>query len=281
MFWEEWRDEEKSPRVVVEGSGDLIEMAKAHLTRKDYTAAAIYSRKALEFLCHQICAKANLSVLHVESSKGRKVEHFLNALESRLAELVDDTRRAKALLLLGRLKQAREFVLNRNAHFDVDEEDALSGEVGSAIETVKELLVFLDEQKWENELFHSGRAMIAAEQMKANLAAARELAAKPAPRQCQAALGVAFGWFWREYGMKISVMLPLGIEPTAAKIWEAAKEQSKIPDDVAKKLDANKGYLYGCIKVEKFDPVKFEEAAKLLEELATPTEVKDKIPVKV
>ena len=50
VFWEEWRDEEKSPRVVVEGSGDLIEMAKAHLTRKDYTAAAIYSRKALEFL---------------------------------------------------------------------------------------------------------------------------------------------------------------------------------------------------------------------------------------
>ena len=111
--------------------------------------------------------------------------------------------------------------------------------------------------------------MIAAEQMKANLAAARELAAKPAPRQCQAALGVAFGWFWREYGMKLGVMLTLGVEPTAAKICGPAKEQNKISDDVAKKLDANKGYLYGCVKVDKFDPAKFE-AAKLLEELIAP-----------
>jgi HEPN domain-containing protein len=271
VLWEEWRDEEKSPRVVAEGSGDLLEMAARHLRKRDYTAAAVYARKALEALCYRICAKASLSVLHIEFPKQRKVEHFLSVLTPRLEEVVDDTRRPKALELLARLEQARAFVLNRNAHFDVEEEDTLSAEVGTALEVVEDLTAFLAEQSWAGETFHSGRKLTALEQMNAQLAAARALAAKGAKRQCQAAMKLGHGFFWQAYGATLGVLLPLGVEIAASAIWKAADEQTKVPADVKARLDAAKGYLFGSVKVDKFDAAEFEEAAKLLEEFAAPS----------
>ena len=137
VLWEEWRNEDNSPHVVAEGGGDLIEMAERHLQRKDFKAAAIYARSALEALCHRTCAKARLPVVHVEQLKDRKLEDYIVVLEDRLGELVDEKRRQAALLLVARLREAQAFVLNRNSHFDVEEEDTLSVEVKSAIQTLQ------------------------------------------------------------------------------------------------------------------------------------------------
>ena len=270
VLWEEWHNGENSPRVVAEGSGDLLEMADRHLQRKDYTAAAVYARKALESLCYQTCAKASLLVLHVEFPKQRKVEHFINAIRPRLEELVDDARRARALELLAQLEQARAFVLNRNAHFDVEEEDTLSAEVGAAIEVVKGLKMFLSEQAWENANFHSGRKLTALEQMNAHLASARDLVMKGAKCQCRGEMRSAHDLFWQAYGEKLGVLVPLGVKITAAVIWSAAQVQEKLTADSNTRLDSAKGYLYGSVKGDKFDAAKFEEAATLLEELVAP-----------
>jgi HEPN domain-containing protein len=226
-LWEEWRDGENSPRIVAEGSGDLLEMADRHLQTKDYTAAAVYARKALERLCHRICAKASLFVLHVEFPNERKVEHFLNALTPRLRELVDNARRAQALQLLSRLEQARAFVLNRNAHFDLEEEDTLSAEVGTAIEVMKDLTTFLTAQSWKKANFESGRTLTSLEQMNAEISAARKAAAKGAINQARLSLANAHNAFWRVFGLK------LGCSCQSANSRQARKFGNKLRFKIA------------------------------------------------
>ena len=270
ILWEEWRDGENSPRVVAEGSGNLLSTARSHLAHKDYTAAAVYARKAFEGLCHHVCAKAALFVLHVGSSKDRKVEHYWSALNARLGELLDDGRRATALELIARLEQAREFVLNRNAHFEVEDEDTLSGEVGAAIGIVDELTQFFRAQSWANECFQSGRVVPPLEQMNAHLTAARKAAAQKANKQCRLALSRAHGFFWIVFGEKIGVLLPLGSAMTPASIWPQAVSQGKLTPEILARLTAARPYLYGSIKSGQFDAAKFEEASKLLEDLCVP-----------
>lgn|GEM_PF-5005318 len=64
--------------------------------------------------------------------------------------------------------------------------------------------------------------------------------------------------------------MPIGTELTAAAIWKAATDEKLMPAEAAAKIDSNKAYLYGSVKGDKFDPVKFEAAAKVLEELTAP-----------
>lgn len=273
VLWEEWRDQENSPHIAVQGSGDMLQMAARHLQRKDYKAAAVYARSALEALCHKTCAAGHLPVIHVLSSKQRKVEHFLIALELRLGEIVDTARRGRALELLARLKQARDFVLNRNAHFDVEEEDTLSAEVCSAIATVRDLTTFLGEQVWDGAKFHSGRAPVLLEQLNAQLLTARLLVMNGAKRQCQEALGIAHNIFWQIYGGSLGVLLPPGAQVMASAMWKAADEQGKLDAAIKCRLESFKGYLFGSVKVADFDEARFEDAAKLLEELTSPPPV--------
>lgn len=264
---EEWHDDEPSPRIVVEGSGDLLEMAASHLKKKDYTAAAVYARKALESLCHTTCAKASVCVIHVELPKQRKLEDLLNALVPRLEELVDEGRRGKALEILARLEPARAFVLNRNAHFDVEEEDTLSAEVGAAIEVVKDLKTFLHEQSWKHANFKTGATPSALQEMKAQLAAARQLEGEGAITSCQQALRTAHRFFWEAYGRKLGVLLPIGTEVTPAAVWKQAEEQSKLAPDVVTRLATARPYLFGSVKPSEFNPAAFRGAASLIEEL--------------
>lgn len=268
VLWEEWHDEETSPRIVAEGSGDLLEMAVSHLKQKDYTAAAVYARKALESLCHSTCAKASLYVVHVEQLKQRKVEHFLTVLVPRLEELVDDSRRASALEILARLEPARAFVFNRNAHFEVEEEDTLSAEVGAAIEVVQDLTQFLQQQSWKHSNFKTGYKPSSLQEIRAQLAAARHFETEGALAQCQEALRSAHRLFWEEYGKKLGVLLPIGTEVTPSTAWKAAEEQGKLPADAMARLAAARPYLFGSVKASEFNAASFKSAADLLEKLA-------------
>ena len=261
------REQETSPRVVVEDSGDRIEMAASHLQRKDYHGAAVYARSALEGMCHHACAKGAIPIPHVESMKDRKLEHFLDVLEPRLGELLDEARRKTALRLVARVREAKTFVLNRNAHFDVEDEDVLSGEVGSAIAAVKEFGEFLASQHWAKANFVSGRHLPAEERLAASLSAARETAALGALKQALGALSVANEAFWEVYGSRLGVLFPIGASPKASDIWKAANDQGRISGEVEARLNPTKPYLFATQKTKEFNVVKFAEAARALEEL--------------
>lgn len=72
----------------------------------------------------------------------------------------------------------------------------------------------------------------------------------------------------KKHRCPLMMKLSLGAEITAPNIRKAAQHQAKLPAGVETRLDDAKGYLFGSVEVQKFDPLKFEEAAKLLEELS-------------
>ena len=267
VLFEEHREQETSPRIVAENSGDRLEMAASHLRKKDYHGAAVYARVALEDACHHACAKGAVPIPHVESMKFRKLEHFLDALGNRLGELADEPRRKSALRLMAQVREAKTFVLNRNAHFDADDEDVLSGEVGAAIAAVKDFSEFLGSQDWGKFRFASGRLLPPAERLSADLSAARQAAARGAIKQALGALFNANEAFWHVYGSRLEVKFPVGARPSAPDIWKAAKEQGLLAADIEARLNPARPYLFATQTPSNFNIVKFAEAASVLEEL--------------
>jgi hypothetical protein len=164
------------------------------------------------------------------------------------------------------LEIAREYVLNRNAHFDVEEEDTLSAEVAAGV--VRRFVAFLKEQDWQNSNFVSGRKLSSQERMAADITVARDLAARGAPRQCQLALRRAYDNFWIGYGKRIGALVPIGIELNAPNISSTAERQNRIPAEDKLALSAAKPYLYESVKGPNFDLASFETAVNLLERLS-------------
>jgi hypothetical protein len=148
----------------------------------------------------------------------------------------------------------------------VEEEDTLSAEVGAAIEVVKDLTTFLQEQSWKHANFKSGATPSALQEMQAQLAAARQLEEQRAIAWCQQALRSAHRFFWEVYGKKLGVLLPIGTEVTPAAVWKHAEEQRKLPPDVVTRLTTARPYLFGSVKASEFDSVAFRSAASLMEE---------------
>ena len=270
VLWEDWRDEDASPYIIAEGSGDLLEMAERHLTRKDYKAAAVYARSALEALCHHTCAKANLPVIHVTSSKERKVEHYIEGIEARLGQLRVKIDRQSATKLIARLREAQSFVLNRNSHFDVEEEDPLSGEVKAAIQTVRDLAKFFENLSWKKAGFDDCLTLTATEKLSVELAEARKVARFGPKENAVQQLSLAHHLAWEIYGTREQVALPLGSPINAKSIWTAALAQSKLEAALDTRLKAALPYLFGSVKAADFDAKQFEVTAKLLEELSAP-----------
>ena len=273
VLWEDWRSEDpsphtiskdSSPHIVAEGSGTLVEMADRHLSRKDYKAAAVYARSALEALCHHTCAKASLPVMHVTSPTDRKLGHYIDVLENRLGQLKDEASRQAATKLIARLREAQAFVLNRNSHFDVEEEDTLSGEVKAAIQTVKDLADFFEELSWKKGNFDDGQALPPAERMTIELAEARKLARFGSKEDAVKKMAAAHHLAWEAFGIREKVALPIGTLLDAKTIWNVAKLDAGFDA----RLKAARPYLFGCVKSIDFDPTKFEDAAKLLKELS-------------
>lgn len=279
VLWEDWRSEDasphtvtkdNSPHIVAEGSGTLIEMAERHLTHADYKAAAVYARSALEALCHHTCAKASLPVVHVAGPKDRKLEHYIEVLERRLGQLKDEPNRQTANKLIARLREAQAFVLNRNSHFDVEEEDTLSGEVKAAIQTVKDLADFFERPSlWKKSNFVDGQTPVAAECLAIELAEARKLVRFGPKEDAIKKMATAHHLAWEAFGLREKVALPIGTSLDAKAIWTAALAQGKLDTDFDARLKAERPYLFGCAKPSEFDADKFEKAAKLLEELCT------------
>lgn len=276
VLWEDWRGEDlsphtvskdNSPHIVAEGSGTLIEMADRHLTHKDYKAAAVYARSALEALCHHTCAKASLPVAHVANPKQRQLEDYIVVLENRLGQLKDEPSRQTANKLIARLREAQAFVLNRNSHFDLDEEETLSGEVKAAIQTVKNLGDFFEKLLWKKSNFVDGQTPPAAERMTAELAEARKLARFGSKGGAVKKMATAHHLGWEAFGIREKVALAIGTPLDAKTIWTAARSQAKLDAAFDERLKAARPYLFRCARLVEFDAAKFEEAAKLLEEL--------------
>lgn len=268
VLWEEWREEDNSPHIVASDSGDMIQMAASHLQHKDFKAAAVYARSALEACCHHTCARAALPIPHVDDPRKRTLEDYLPVIEKRLSELKDDARRGESLQLIARVRQARAFVLNKKSHFDIEEEDTLTAEVGASIQIVKDVDKFLSEQSWKHGQFKHGKTISADEQMIIELAEARKLAAFNQYSESFKKLALAHQFAWETYGKRNKICLPIGETLSAKIIWDAALAQSKLDTALDARLKAARPYLFGSVEDKDFDAAKFEEAARLLEEIA-------------
>ena len=269
VLWEE-EAADGSPRIVAEGSGDLIEMAERHLQRKDFTAAAVYARKALEFCCHKTCAKASLKVVHVESAKDRQLQDFFDVLRPRIAEFADAVKREHIKELFIRLERAKAFVLNPNAHFDVQEEDVLSVEVSAGLQAVKEFVQFADAQSWKKTEFQSGLVMSETDELRWKLSEARGRLLVGEIDHAQSLMKDAHTIFWLFYGRRLGVALPMGSDAKPWTIWKAAVAQGKLSNTTEARLKASRPYLSGAVGAEKFVAADFEGAAVLLEQLSAP-----------
>ena len=269
VLWEERAAADDSPRIVAEGSGDLLEMAARHLRRKDFTAAAVYARKALEFSCHKTCARASLKVVHVEGAKDRQLQDFLDALRVRVTAIADAPRRANALDLLIRLERAKAFVLNPNAHFDVQEEDVLSVEVATGLQAVKEFIEFAEAYSWKK---NEGRGLMLSrrDELRFKIAEVRAKLVEREIADAQNAMKDAHSIFWQLYGAKLGVSLQMGVAVTPWTVWRAAEQQRKLLDAVQARLLAARPYLSGSVETRDFDIAECEDAILLLEELSAP-----------
>jgi len=170
------------------------------------------------------------------------------------------------------MREAQAFVLNRNSHFDVEEEDTLSGEVGAAIQTVSDLAVFFEKQSWKKGNFKDGQIPPASERMPAELAESRKLARFGPKEEAVKKLAVAHHLAWEAYGYRENVALPMRSSVNAESIWAAALAEKKVDAAFNARLTTARPYLFGSVKEVDFSPEEFEKAAKLLEELC-PTSI--------
>jgi energy-coupling factor transporter ATP-binding protein EcfA2 len=269
---EEWQGNDPSPCIVADDSGDLLQMAERHLKHKDYRAAAVYARSALEALCHYTCAKAHLPVVHVALSKHRKVEHYIEVLERRLGKLRDKVQRETANRMIARLKEARAFVLNSKSHFDAEEEDTLSGEIAAAIQVVRDLEQLFTSDLWKKTTnFEEGEVFSLPERLRLTLAEARKLATFDQHRRvAMKRMEEAHELAWTIYGRRCKVSLPIDKKPSSRAIWDAALAQTKLDTELNGRLQKAKPYLFGSARREQFKVFEFESAVQLLEELASP-----------
>ncbi len=267
VFREEWAGGEASPRVVADDCGDPFETARRHLARKDFTAAAIYVRTALETVCHTECAKSHLRILCVENQKHRKLDHYIQAIEGRLGQLADGATRDNAIRLISQVREATAFVLNREAHFDIEDEDTLSAEVGEAIKTVSDLATFLaDTLPRKQEFF--GEMMLRPSDLAAiDLAEASKLAAHGMHVDSLKKLASAHKSAWEALGARRGVSLPMGAQPSAAVVWSAARDQDKLDAVLDERLKAARPYLFGSLDAADFSPAGFAAAVSLVDEL--------------
>lgn len=269
IFWEA-KGSDGSTRIVAEGSGDLLEMAERHLQRKDFTAAAVYARKALENCCHRTCAKASLKVLYVESAKDRQLQDFLDVLQPRIAEFREPSQRTRGTELMILLARAKAFVLNPNAHFDIEEEDVLSVEVETGLTTVREFIEFAESQSWKRSQFAPPLKISVRDEMRLKLSAARGHLLAGEIDKAQEMLRQAHRVFWDLYGSRIGVTLEMGTDVDPWKVWKAAIQQGKLPSLAATALMRARPYFSGKVVRANFEAAKFESAILTLERLSAP-----------
>ena len=187
-----------------------------------------------------------------------------------IGELMDVARRTRGLELMNRLEHAKGFVLNPNAHFDVEEEDVLSVEVAAGLAVVKEFRAFLEEQSWKKDKFMAGQKLSAREEMKVKLSEARGRLAAGAIEDAKIALRDAHEYFWLVYGERLGVVVPINAKITASGIWKAAKQSNLLSADTEGRLNKARPYLFGSVRTAEFSESEFENSATLLEQLSAP-----------
>jgi len=130
--------------IAHEDSGTSLETADLCLARRDYKAAAVYARTALEAIFHNHAERLNLAVHFKQDQHTHDTDDFLIPFENRFEHLIDPLTRARAKALVAELRYVRRTVLNAYAHADEISQDELAGEVDHGIAIVRQVGVFLD-----------------------------------------------------------------------------------------------------------------------------------------
>jgi hypothetical protein len=130
--------------VAHEESGSALEVADLCLAKRDYKAAAVYTRTALEAIFHTNAERLNIAVHFKKDQHTHDTDDFLIPFELRFDHLIDPLTRARAKALVAELRFIRRTVLNAYAHADEISQDELAGEVDHGIAIVRQFGVLLD-----------------------------------------------------------------------------------------------------------------------------------------
>ncbi len=130
--------------IAHEESGTALEIADLCLARRDYKAAAVYARTALETIFHNNAERLHIAVHFKKDQHTHDTDDFLIPFENRLDHLIDPLTRSQAKALVAELRFVRRTVLNAYAHADEISQDELAGEVDHGIAVVRRLGVLLD-----------------------------------------------------------------------------------------------------------------------------------------
>lgn len=134
---------------------------------------------------------------------------------------------------------------------------------------VRDLTDFFEKLSWKKSSFEDSKSLTAAERLSIDLPEARKLARFGPPEEAVKKLSAAHHSAWEVYGLREGIALPIGTLLNAKVIWTAALGQTKLNAALDARLKAARPYLFGDVEVSSFDPAKFEDAAKLLEELCS------------
>jgi hypothetical protein len=195
------------------------------------------------------------------------LDHYIQAIEARLGQLADGATRDNAIRLISQVREATAFVLNREAHFDLEDEDTLSAEVGEAIKTVSDLATFLADTLPRKQEFFGEIALRPADLAAIDLAEASKLAAHGMHVDSLKKLASAHTSAWEAFGARRGVSLPMGAQPSAAVVWSAARDQDKLDAVLDERLKAARPYLFASLDAADFSPAGFAAAASLVDEL--------------
>lgn len=133
---------------------------------------------------------------------------------------------------------------------------------------MKDLNEFFEKpQLWKKSSFVDDQTPPAAERVAIELAEARKLARFGPKVDAIKRMATAHHLAWESFGFREKVAVPIGTSLNAKTIWTAALAQAKLNAPFDGRLKAARPYLFGCVKSKDFDATRFEEAAKLLEEL--------------
>ena len=251
--------------IAHEESGTALEVADLCLARRDYKAAAVYARTALEAIFHAHAERLNLAVHFKKDQHTHETEDFLKPLENKFAHLLDPLTRAQAKGLVAELRFVRRTVLNAYAHADEISQDELAGEVDHGIAVVRRFGVFL-------ESLHKGHfckippdTNLPWPQL---LAMATTQAAGGSYAAAGSLLKQATEVFVFEYPEALNLSLPFKRNPTFSEMFTVVFPLDAMAVDEAHTFRPLLPYFFGNYEPKDFKPALFDATIRLIRHTA-------------
>ncbi|HWQ92689.1 MAG TPA: AAA family ATPase [Clostridia bacterium] len=247
--------------IAHEDSGTSLETADLALARRDYKAAAVYARTALEAIFHHHAERLNLAVHFKKDQHTHDTDDFLIPFENRFEHLIDPLRRAQAKALVAELRFIRRTVLNAYAHADEISQDELAGEVDHGIAVVRQLEAFLEALQKGHFFKTPPETKLPWQQL---IALATVQAAAGSYAGAGNLLKQATAVFVFEYPEAVSLSIPFKRNPTFNHMFNIVFSLNEMDPDEARAFLQLIPYFCGSYEPSDFKPHLFDKTIQLI-----------------